>query len=85
MLTIEVKLNGQLIAQAAARNVSGLAEISDYHVTWHEAACPELGIEEDYHKFTIEGHRRRQTSWALVAKVVMRILGQMTGQPEAKG
>ena len=84
MLTIEVKLNGVVIAQAAARNVSGLAEVSDYHVTWHEDACPELGIEEDYHKFTIQGHRRRQTAWALVAKVVMRILGQMTGEPETK-
>lgn len=85
MLTIEVKLNGRLIAHAAARNISELADISDYHVTWHEAACPELGIEEDFHKFTIQGHRRCQTAWALVAKVVMRILGQMTGKPEGKG
>ncbi len=85
MLTIEVKLNGEVIAQAAARNISDLAEVSEYFVTWSEEACPELGIEADYSKFVIEGHRRRQTAWALVAKVVMRILGQMTGQKEAGG
>lgn len=85
MLTIEVKLNGMVIAQASARNVSELADVSDYHVTWHETKCQELGIEEDFSKFVITGHRRRQTAWALVAKVVMRILGQMTGEPENKG
>lgn len=85
MLTVEVKLNGVLIAQAAARNISALADVSDYLVTWNEAACPDLGIKQDFSKFMITGHRRRQTAWALVAKVVMRILGQMTGEPEGKG
>lgn len=83
-LTIEVKLNGVVVAHAAARNISELADVSDYFVTWNETACPQLGIEEDYSKFTISGHRRHQTAWALVAKVVMQILGQKTGTPEGK-
>lgn len=79
MLTIEVKLNGVVIAEASARNISELADTSSYFVVWNEAECAELGIEAQGRKFVIEGHRRRQTAWALVAKVVMRILGQMTG------
>lgn len=84
MLTIEVKLNGQLIAEASARNISELADTSSYFVVWNETECAELGIEAQGRKFVIEGHCRRQTAWALVAKVVMRILGQMTGEPEGK-
>lgn len=84
MLTIEIKLNGVVIAEASARNISELADTSSYFVVWNEVECPELGIEAQGRKFVIEGHRRRQTAWALVAKVVMSILGQMTGDPEGK-
>lgn len=84
MLTIEIKLNGEVIAEAHARNISELADSSDYLVTWNEGECAELGIAHDYNKFVIKDHRRRQTAWALVAKVVVKILGQMTGQPDEK-
>lgn len=85
MLTIEVKVNGRLVAHAGAQNVSELANVSNYHVTWSQAACPDLGIEEVFSEFVVKGHRRRQTAWALVARVVLQILGQMTGEPEGKG
>jgi len=85
MLTIEVKMNGKPVAQASARNISELAEVSDYLVTWNQGEGADLNIPDNYGKFMIKGHRRRQTAWALVAKVVMRILGQMAGEPEGKG
>ncbi len=85
MLTIEVKLNGKMVAHAAITNLSDLAEVSDYRVAWSEMAETDLDIRADGDVFLIRGHRRRQTAWALVAKVVCGILGQMTGTPEVKG
>lgn len=79
MLTIEVKLNGRLIAEASVRNISDLAEDSDYRVTWNESEAPEMNIPWDQGKFHITGHRRNQSAWALVAKVVVRVLGAMSG------
>jgi hypothetical protein len=84
MLTIEIKVNGEIVAEAHARNISDLADVSDYFVTWNDAGEAELAIPADYGKFVIKAHRRRQTAWALVAKVVERILGEMIGRGEAK-
>lgn len=84
MLTVEVKLNGEVIALASARNITDLAEVSDYLVTWNEGKGDELNIPDNYGTFIVKGHSRRQTAWALVAKVVVRILGQMTGDPGGK-
>ena len=84
MLTIEVKLNGEVIAYASASNISNLAEVSDYFVVWNEREAPEMNIAEDYGKFQINGHRRNQSAWALVAKVVVRVLGAMSGDREDK-
>jgi hypothetical protein len=85
MLTVEVRLNGQIVAAASIENVSALAEISDYRVSWAETEGPELGIAMDGGAFEIAGHRRRSTAWALVAKVVTGILGQMIAPKEGRG
>lgn len=74
MLTIEVKLNGEVIAKATVVNDSHLADESAYRCRWHELPCPQLGIEAKAGSFVIERHNRRQTAWALVAKVVARVL-----------
>lgn len=80
MLTIEVKINGRVIATASARNISNLAEVSDYFCTWTEEGSGEAGEETDYGKFQVSDHRRRQSVWALVAKIVVAVLGAKTGQ-----
>jgi hypothetical protein len=85
MLTIEVKLNGEIVAHAAISNLSGLAEVSDYRVAWSEMAETDLEIRAAGDVFLIRQHRRRQTAWALVAKVVHGILGQMVDRMEGKG
>ncbi|MFU1607342.1 hypothetical protein ACM25O_13235 [Sulfitobacter pontiacus] len=70
MLTIEIKLNGNLIGGAQVRNVSQLADISDYEVTAVEQAAPWIGPETNMHEtFKIERHFRQQSVWALVKKV----------------
>lgn len=84
MLTVEIKLNGETIAGATVQNVSALAEVSDYRIVWMECQEPEMGIQLDGGTFMIEGHRRRQTVWSLVGKVVTGILGQMISPPEGK-
>jgi len=81
MLTVEVKLNGELVAHAGLLNVSSLAELSDYEVHWAESSCPDLGIPSAGGTFTITAHRRRQTAWALVAKAVVGILDRMVQGP----
>lgn len=74
MLTIEVKLNGKVIANAELTNLSGLADLSDYELKWTEAGSADLGIDDVCGQATITAHRRRQSAWALVAKAVVFIL-----------
>jgi hypothetical protein len=81
MLTVEIKLNGEVIAKANVRNVSSLADVSDYQVAWYEDASPDLCIDASEGLFAIKAHRRRQTAWALVAKVVVGILDKLAGDP----
>ena len=82
MLTVEIKLNGRTVGEAQIRNITALAEVSDYDVVWAESAAPDLGVPQSTGGFLIKGHRRRQSAWALVAKVVARILGQMVERCE---
>ncbi len=73
MLTIEIKLNGDTIATADLLNRSDLADISDYALSWEEREEIDLNIPWDSGELKIEGHRRRQTVWALVAKAAAAI------------
>ena len=77
MLTIDIKLNGRTIAQADLTNLSGLADVSAYDLLWDEDAAPDLCIPESQGRALIKDHNRRQSVWALVAKAVVVILGQM--------
>ena len=81
MLTIDIKVNGEIIAQARLANLSQRADISDYQVSWMERAEPSLGIAVSTGRALITGHRRRQSVWALVAKTVASILDQMSTEP----
>jgi hypothetical protein len=85
MLTIEIRLNGDKIATAELANVSDLADLSDYALSWEEREEIDLNIPWDSGEMKIEGHRRRQTVWALVAKAAAAILGQKTARKEFKG
>lgn len=85
MLTVEVKLNGRVIAEAWLQNQSQLADASDYLLTWTEQGEGTLAIPDDSGRMVIEGHRRRQTVWALVAKAAAAILGQKVERMEGKG
>lgn len=69
MLTIEIKINGRLVATASARNDSDLADISDYEIAYGERPSGSNG-ELDWNAHgRIEGHDRRQSVWALVHKI----------------
>lgn len=69
MLTIEVKINGRLIAKATATNDSDLADYSDYVVEAMEVASPVTGLEHFETGWRIECHRRKQSAWALVERI----------------
>lgn len=85
MLTIEIKLNGRIVAEAELTNRSGLAPQSDYGLRWIEYGDNELGIAADKGRVVIERHRRAQTVWALVTKACLAILqhkiGEMVDKP----
>lgn len=69
MMTIEVKINGRLIALSTVRNISELADVSDYVVMSDEMEAKSLGIPHHRARFKIKGHNRNQSAWALVEKV----------------
>lgn len=85
MLTIDVKVNGHLVATAKLVNQTNLSEISDYSLVWDEQREDNLRITGDQGRTRIEGHNRRQTVWALVAKAAAAILGQKVERMEGKG
>lgn len=85
MLTVEIRLNGRLVAEAKLVNQSHLAEVPDYSVVWSEQSEENLRITAAQGRALITGHRRRQTVWALLAKATAAILGQMAERMEGKG
>ena len=80
MMTVEVRINGHLVACAQVRNTSELSPVSEYAVGWSELACTDLGVPASAGAFHIAGHRRAQSVWALVGKVVVQLLGQLAGE-----
>jgi len=84
MLTVDVKLNGRLIATAKLVNQSNLADVSDYSLVWDEQREDNLRITGDQGRTMIERHNRRQTVWALVARATAAILGQKIEALEGK-
>jgi hypothetical protein len=70
MMTIEIKINGRVIGSAFVRNLSDLADVSDYHVT---ATTLPVGGGTHECEFRLDGHNRKQTPWALVSAVARGI------------
>jgi hypothetical protein len=85
MLTVEIRLNGRLIATAKLVNQTNLADVSDYRVEWDEQGAADLNIGADRGTIFIGQHNRRQTAWALVAKAAASILGQKVERMEGRG
>lgn len=84
MLTIEIKLNGRIVAEAELTNRTGLSPVSDYSLRWTEYSIDETGIAANRGTTVIERHRRKASVWALVAKATVKILGQMIEKAEAR-
>lgn len=72
MLTVEIKLNGRLVAGAKVENITSLAEVSDYRVEAVEAASDVTGLPNAHLVFEVAGHQRRQSVWALVRQVAAK-------------
>jgi hypothetical protein len=69
MLTIEIKVNGNLIALARVQNVTNLTPRSDYVVRAKESREYNLGIPAKEKDFVIHDHDRAQSVWELVERV----------------
>lgn len=84
MLTIKAELNGVPIAMARVRNVSDLADVSDYSVEVAEKGCDELGIPDMHHKFEVKGHDRRRSVWDLIWKVGLTAVQRDIPKPQGE-
>jgi hypothetical protein len=84
MLTIEIKVNGRVVAEAELTNRSSLAPVSDYALRWVEYGDEGMGIATDKGRSVIEHHRSAQSPWALVTRACLAILRQKIDGLEAK-
>lgn len=69
MITIEVKLNGRVIASAGAINQSHLDPVSDYIFRADETLHPVSGKNPRVIDSTIKNHDRAESVWSLVEKI----------------
>jgi hypothetical protein len=72
MLTIEVRVNDHLIGAAWIRNVSELADISNYEFTAISKPSTVTGAPAWETQGAVKRHNRIQSAWALVAKVAAK-------------
>lgn len=61
--------NRKLVAQSVAHNVSDLQGVSDYEWSSEEFGEPALNIPRSEASGRINGHARKQSVWALVARI----------------
>ena len=75
MLQIEIRINDRFVAFANVENPSALADISDYAIaSARTEPNPLTGSPAFMHpKIFIGDHPRRQSVWALVAKVAREL------------
>lgn len=79
MMTIDIRVNANLVASARLKNLSALAPVSDYDLRWDEDGLhvpPMDGCGR------IVAHRREQSVWALVETAAALICAQQAhGRP----
>jgi hypothetical protein len=74
MLQIEIRINDRFVAFANVENLSALVDISDYSVEARTEPNPLTGTDAFMHpKIFVDDHPRRQSVWALVAKVAREL------------
>ena len=78
MMQVVVYINGREIAQATAMNVSNLADVSDYLCEGDESPS-QITPGFSSRDFRIDGHNRKQTCWALVAKMATHLTSALRG------
>lgn len=84
-LTIELKLNGELIGGAIVMNQSQLAALSVYDIESVEKGSRATGHPTDFReKFSIRGFHRKQSVWALVERVARMSLERRNAAPAIK-
>lgn len=71
-LIVEVYVNDTLIARAVARNVSNLADFSDYAVS-AKLTGSEFAPAQKFQNLEIKGHNRNQPPWSLIEKMMQVI------------
>lgn len=72
MLTVEIRLNGRMIAAARITNISELADFSDYTVETREDGFPEAGLPPGRADFTLRNFPRLASVWSIIAAVAQR-------------
>jgi hypothetical protein len=79
LITIDLLPGGhashrRTLASMQIANITGLADISDYHIGAIEGANPLTGTPPRSTTCIVTGHDRNQAVWALVAKAASEIM-----------
>ncbi len=74
MLTVDIKVNDEIVAQIQVQNLSNIAPVSDYAVSWTERAFPQIGLKETAGVSLIRQLPRNQGPLFLVAKILTQIV-----------
>jgi hypothetical protein len=81
MLTIEIRMDGRLIAGAKVKPGRTCSGEGSYEVEAVETEAPFYGLEKPFHsKFAIRYHDRFQSVFALVEKVARRAKERQQGE-----
>lgn len=84
MLQIEIRINDRFVAFANVENIAALADVSDYSVEARTEPNPLTGADAVMHqKIFVGDHPRRQSVWALVARVARELAKRENAAPTA--
>lgn len=74
MITVEINVNGRVIARAVVANPACDQQITNYSVRAETLAPPSAKRRPSARSFLVTEHDRRASPWALAAKVAGEVL-----------
>ena len=80
MMTIEIKINGRLVAGAIVHNQTDLEDVSDYDVRGWSGAWSQMP-KALRSEFIVAGHKRAAGPWELARRIAEAIVPQQDRAP----
>ena len=75
MMSIEIRINGRLVAGAIVHNQTDLEDVSDYDVRGWSGSWSQMPAALS-RQFTVTGHKRAAGPWELARRIAEAIVPQ---------